>query len=294
MQIFAVFYNEKDIFEKVLSMLKDLILNFKEPQAPESFLIGLKLPDQFELPDSILVFMHDWFPNHKFVHTRYMLIIPAVPIEYMIDNDVHYRIQPGQAFFSIPCQNRSLQPTYGDMERGYPRLMITFELSRAMYYLPDNFLLNITPQAEKYLQALLDAYQNQQKEDLSIQLFYLLRELSLHQSQEQPLRYSREVKKALNYIHYNLDASLQDIARFVNTSVSNLRFKFKNEIGLPPGEFIADYRMKIAKYNLATTDKRIDELAELCGFQSGYAFSHFFKKHTGLSPLAWRKENKSD
>lgn len=273
-------------------MLKDLILNFNEPRAPESFLIGLKLPDPFELPDSILVFMHDWFPNQKFIHTRYMLIIPAVPIEYEIDNDVHYRIQPGQAFFSLPCQNRSLQPTYGDLERGYPRLMITFELSQEMYYLPENLLLDITPVAEKHLQALLEAYKNKQNEHLSIQLFYLLRELSLNQSKDQKVHYSKEVKRALNYIHYNLDASLQDIARYSKTSVSNLRFKFKKEIGMSPGKFIANYRLKIAKYNLSTTEKRIDELADLCGFQSGYAFSHFFHKHTGLSPLSWRKKNK--
>ena len=74
----------------------------------------------------------------------------------------------------------------------------------------------------------------------------------------------------------NLDASLQDIARYSKTSVSNLRFKFKKEIGTSPGKFIANYRLKIAKYNLSTTEKRIDELADLCGFQSGYAFSHFF------------------
>lgn len=273
-------------------MLKDLILNFDEPRAPESFLIGLKLPEPFELPDNILIFMHDWIPNKKFVHTRYMLIIPAVSIEYEIDNDIRYRIEPGQAMFSLPCQNRSLQPTYGKMERAYPRLMITFELSREMYYLPENLLLDITPQAEKYLQSLLEAYKNKKRADLSILLFYFLRELSLNQSKVQPVNYSMEVKRALNYIYHNLDAALPDIAKYAKTSVSNLRLKFKKEMGIPPGVFIANYRLEIAKYNLSTVNMRIDELAELCGFQSGYAFSHFFKKHTGLSPLAWRKQNK--
>ena len=89
-------------------MLKDMILNF-DGKPPDSFLTGAKLPDRFELPDNILVFMHDWFPPQFHTHGRYMLIIPAVPIEYRIDNDVHYRVEPGHVMFSPPCQNRALQ-----------------------------------------------------------------------------------------------------------------------------------------------------------------------------------------
>ena len=52
------------------------------------------------------------------------------------------------------------------------------------------------------------------------------------------------------------------------------------------------HRLKVAQYNLAMTSRRVDEIARLCGFESVYAFSHFFKKHIGTSPLAWRKVNR--
>ena len=276
-------------------MLKDLILSAPEMPPNGNFLAGYRLPEKFQLPDDILVFMHDWFPDRIYQHSRYMLILPAVPIEYRIDNDVHYRIEPGQAMYSPPYQNRMLQMTSRDTQHGYPRLMITFDLSRETYYLPDNLLLDITPEAEKYLSSLLDAYLQGHNADLSIQLFFLLRELSQHRAEVQPVRYSPVVQSALRYInnHGGRNASLAAMAAEAKTSVSNLRLLFKKEMGCSPGQFAAMHRLKVAQYNLAMTSKRVKELAELCGFQSVYAFSLFFKKHTGQSPLAWRKNNRT-
>ena len=274
-------------------MLNDMILNFTGTPPDGNFLSGFRLSASFELPDNILVFMHDWFPTQTFQHGRYMLIIPAVPVEYRIDNDVHYRIEPGQAMYSPPYQNRMLQMTSRDTEHGYPRLMITFDLSRETYYLPDDLLLDITPEAEKYLSSLLDAYLKGHNADLAIQLFFLLRELSQHRAEVQPVRYSTVVLAALRYInnHGGRNASLAAMAAEAKTSVSNLRLLFKKEMGNSPGQFVAMHRLKVAQHNLAMTSRRVDEIALLCGFESVYAFSHFFKKHTGTSPLAWRKLN---
>ena len=273
--------------------LTDMILNFKDELPYKSFLVGAELPEKFELPDNILVFMHDWFPAQSFLHGRYMLIIPAVPIEYSIDNDVHYRIEPGQAMFSPPFQTRALQLTSGDKKHGYPRLMITFDLSDRMYYLPENLLLNITPEAEKILSAFLKAWYEKRNADLSIQLFFLLRELSQHRAEFQPVRYSPEIIAALRYInsHSGSPASLADLAAAAKTSISNLRLRFRKELGKAPGQFVALHRLKVAQYHLAMTSERVEEIARSCGFESVYAFSHFFKKHTGQSPLAWRKVN---
>ena len=270
-------------------MFKDIILDYDRPVHDHNYLAGAMLPENFALPDNILIFMHDWLPNQIYTHTRYMLIIPAVSIEYKIDNDIHYRIHPGQAMFSWPCQARLLQPTYGDIDHGYPRLMITFDLPENMFYLPDALVMNITPQAEQHLIKLIEAYKLNKNCDIAIELFYLLRELSQNSSQTQGIHYSPEIRQALYYINDHPNASLQDLAHFAKTSVSNLRFRFKKEMGCPPGEFMTRHRLKIARYHLETTHMRIDELAQLCGFSSSYAFSHFFKKHTGVSPLAWRK-----
>ncbi|MBO4490487.1 MAG: helix-turn-helix transcriptional regulator [Lentisphaeria bacterium] len=274
-------------------MLKDMILNF-DGKPPEDFLNGARLPEKFELPDNILVFMHDWFPPQHYTHSRYMLILPAVAIEYRIDNDAVCRVQPGQAVFSPACQNRILLPHGGDILHGYPRLMITFDLTRSMYYLPDDFLLEVSPRAESMLTEFLSAYKEERNADLAIHLFFLLRELSQHRANVQPVHYSPVVHAALKYINSNSgrNASLAAMAAEAKTSVSNLRLLFRKELGCPPGRFAAEHRMKVARYNLAMTSMRVEELAALCGFRSVYAFSHFFKKHTGMSPLAWRKRHR--
>ncbi|MBQ9337343.1 MAG: helix-turn-helix transcriptional regulator [Lentisphaeria bacterium] len=277
-------------------MLRDLILSGPGMPPNGNFMAGYRLPEKFELPDDILVFMHDWFPSRTFQHSRYMLILPAVPIEYRIDNNVHYRVEPGQVMFSPPCQNRELLFTSDDTLHGYPRLLITFTLSRDAYYLPDSLLLDISPKAERILSALLSAYRKERNADLAIQLFFLLRELSRHQAAAQPVRYSPVVLAALRHINHHSGgrSSLAEMAAAAKTSVSNLRLLFKKELGRAPGQFVAGHRLKVAQYDLAMTSKRVDEVAQICGFRSVYAFSHFFKKHTGMSPLAWRKVNRFD
>ena len=40
---------------------------------------------------------------------------------------------------------------------------------------------------------------------------------------------------------------------------------------------------------LKTTSKSIGEIAELLSFHDQAAFSNFFKQHSGMSPLAFRK-----
>ena len=126
-----------------------------------------------------------------------------------------------------------------------------------------------------------------------MRLFILLRELSRHQAAVPPVRYSPIVQAGLRYInnHTGQNTSLAAMAAEAKTSISNLRLLFKKELGRGPGQFIAMHRLKVAQYNLAMTSLRVDEIARLCGFESVYAFSHFFKKHTGTSPLAWRKVN---
>jgi transcriptional regulator GlxA family with amidase domain len=44
-----------------------------------------------------------------------------------------------------------------------------------------------------------------------------------------------------------------------------------------------------AKHLLLSTDKTVNEIAELCGFSSANYFGLIFKKKENLSPLTYRK-----
>ena len=89
--------------------------------------------------------------------------------------------------------------------------------------------------------------------------------------------------------HYTLDA----LARQYSVSVSSLSHRFKAVTGVSPMEYLQSCRMANAKQMLAETDCSIGEIVEKCGFSDSSNFSRAFKNQLGLSPSAYRKQNKA-
>ena len=73
--------------------------------------------------------------------------------------------------------------------------------------------------------------------------------------------------------------------------LSLLKFE---EMGKTPVAYITELRMERAK-NLLSQEPplTVEQIAELCGFSDSFYFSKTFKKHTGLSPLGYRKGHRS-
>lgn len=68
--------------------------------------------------------------------------------------------------------------------------------------------------------------------------------------------------------------------------------KFTSEMGLPPKEFIIRTLVRKASQLLGSPKLRVKDVSELLSFNSEYYFSRFFKQHTGLSPLEFRRLNR--
>ncbi len=84
--------------------------------------------------------------------------------------------------------------------------------------------------------------------------------------------------------------TLADISeRFFVSSVTVCNY-FKNYLGVTFGEYLTNLRITKAKELLLTTKKSMEEIALLLGLGSANYFGLFFKKHTGLSPLQYRKQ----
>lgn len=64
---------------------------------------------------------------------------------------------------------------------------------------------------------------------------------------------------------------------------------FKNSTGLPPQQWLADYRLRKAKHLLSETDQPIAEVATRCGFADQSHLTRAFASAVGLTPAAWRK-----
>ena len=55
---------------------------------------------------------------------------------------------------------------------------------------------------------------------------------------------------------------------------------------------IIDSRIMRSCELLAATDTKIEEIAEMCGYNSVSHFVKLFREKTGITPAAYRKDNK--
>lgn len=85
--------------------------------------------------------------------------------------------------------------------------------------------------------------------------------------------------------------SIDELARETGYSAGHLRLRFREEVKTSLGNYIRRYRVTRAAQMLRNTTSRIGEIAELCGFESPYAFSRTFRKEIGLSPRMYRDQN---
>jgi len=89
--------------------------------------------------------------------------------------------------------------------------------------------------------------------------------------------------------HYSEDIHLSVISQMVGVSESYLSKQFAKEMGINFIQYLTRLRIEKAKKALENGMK-IYEAAELAGYVNPEHFSRIFKKATGVSPAAYRKE----
>ena len=96
-----------------------------------------------------------------------------------------------------------------------------------------------------------------------------------------------------HYINENCSAELQvaDVVQKVNYSQSTLYRSLKEDTGYSIKSYIDKTLVMTAQEYLLLSDLNIKEIAFAMKFKDQYYFSRFFKKHTGKSPLQYRKDN---
>ena len=107
---------------------------------------------------------------------------------------------------------------------------------------------------------------------------------------------SNDIKSILDYIDQNFTniISIEDLSKISSLSDSRIKSKFKEQIGIPPGEYIIIKRLEYAKQLILTENCNFDEIAQRCGFADRYYFTKVFKKYFNQTPSKWRTENLTD
>lgn len=100
-----------------------------------------------------------------------------------------------------------------------------------------------------------------------------------------------KVGKALRIMHEDAQRpwTVAALANAVGMSRSAFAARFTHFIGMPPIDYLANWRMTLAKAALASSNMPMVEIAEIAGYQSVSAFSTGFKRATGFSPRVYKR-----
>lgn len=175
--------------------------------------------------------------------------------------------------------------------------------------LPDNFLTDekenpvikcgaYTEQLSQMMQLLYSLYlehrpMKQVCNHLALSILLLSYNLINHQYSKRHVALNagllaRQIKQYLDE-HYSEALTLSSVSRALNLSEYYLAHIFKNEMGLPPMQYVMKRRMGEAQTLLMDTDMPIAEISEQIGYKDPWNFSTAFRKCVGLSPSQYRK-----
>jgi AraC-like DNA-binding protein len=80
------------------------------------------------------------------------------------------------------------------------------------------------------------------------------------------------------------------IAQAFNISVNYLGEYFTKNYGKSIQEYLIDYKLKLIETRLLYSDMRVNEIAAEMNFTDESHLSRIFKRHRGMTPGAWRKQ----
>ncbi len=98
------------------------------------------------------------------------------------------------------------------------------------------------------------------------------------------------IRQAQLYIEGNIPSkiSVEALAQKFAISRRNFVRRFKKATQNTPSQYIQRVKIEAAKRNLETTQQNINEVMFLVGYSDEKAFRTIFKKHVGLSPVAYK------
>jgi len=97
--------------------------------------------------------------------------------------------------------------------------------------------------------------------------------------------------RVLREMHANIARrwTVIELAKVAGMSRAAFADRFTRTVGLPPMEYLGEWRMVVAKNLLRRERLPLFKVADLVGYQSASAFSVAFSRHAGCSPSAFAR-----
>lgn len=102
------------------------------------------------------------------------------------------------------------------------------------------------------------------------------------------------VSRAMALLHARVRDpwTVDELSRQVGLSRSALAVRFNHVIGLPPMQYLANWRMQVAAQELLDSRKSISRIAQEIGYDTEASFTRAFKRQMGAPPATWRRQSR--
>lgn len=91
------------------------------------------------------------------------------------------------------------------------------------------------------------------------------------------------------YLNYSRPITLELLAENLSYSRTQMRRIIEECFGMPFTEKLREIRLAAAKKRLAESDLSIEEIAEICGYETRQGFEAMFLKYVGKTPNQYRR-----
>jgi len=100
------------------------------------------------------------------------------------------------------------------------------------------------------------------------------------------------IKKALDYIyeHLHYKIEIKDLAKCVGVTPTHFRRLFKEQIGIPPNEYIIKKKIEAATNMLQYSEYSSTEIGYYLAFSTHSHFIKTFKQYMGITPGKYRAQ----
>ena len=112
-----------------------------------------------------------------------------------------------------------------------------------------------------------------------------------YEGQRRTMQPMSQIDSTVNFIreHHQQRLTVEQLSDRAGLSTRQLHRKFRDVFGLSVQEFLIKTRIQAASDSLLHSDLTIAQIATAFGFCDQSAFTQLFRKHTGLTPLRFRR-----
>lgn len=281
---------------------EDLIHRVKHITRPKSFFVGTPKVN-LKVPENIILAKIAEGRTDKdqkaIAHYRFLLLIALDGGGEAILDSERYQLETNECILVFPHQAHF----FHHFKKDITWLFFTFEIEDSLHLEP--LRSKIFPFNELCLDYLGKFCKNYSIKNANNILFspkrafllsLIIDEIIREEKSNRNIKRRKRSKEAIfidkvnRYIVSNLKKplSIVMIADIFHYSPSHLRALYKNGMGVSLGEYIKEMRFHKACNYLLNTSMNITKIAEECGYDNLFSFSHAFKNRQNLSPQKYK------